>query len=177
MILSGNEIRIQREAGKIEISDFNESRLGPNSYNVRLASELMVYTEVILDAKQENRTRTIIIPQEGLVLKPGKLYLGRTMERTKTEEFVPMLEGRSSVGRLGLAIHVTAGFGDVGFDGAWTLEIFCLQPVRIYPEMEIGQIYYHSIAGEILAKYHGKYQGSRGVVASRMFQDWEADHG
>ncbi len=59
-----------------------------------------------------------------------------------------MLEGRSSVGRLGLFIHVTAGFGDVGFAGYWTLEIFCVQPIRIYPNVEICQIYYHDIHGD-----------------------------
>ena len=83
--------------------------------------------------KLPNKTKKIIIPEEGLILEPGKLYLGRTVEYTKTDKFVPMLEGRSSIGRLGLFIHVTAGFGDIGFSGFWTLEIHCIQPVKYTP--------------------------------------------
>lgn len=92
---------------------------------------------------RHRRTRRLTIPPEGMVLKPGKLYLGRTVERTRTDKFIPMLEGRSSVGRLGMGIHVTAGFGDIGFDGPWTLEITVTEPLRIYPLVEIAQIYYH----------------------------------
>ena len=96
-------------------------------------NELLVYEEKVLDMKKPNKTKRLIIPEEGLVLEPGRLYLGRTLEYTKTDKYVPMLEGRSSIGRLGLFIHVTAGFGDVGFSGYWTLEIFCIQPIRVYP--------------------------------------------
>ena len=67
---------------------------------------------------------------------------------------------------------MTAGFGDVGFSGNWTLELTCVQPVRVYPGMEICQIYYQTTTGEILSQYHGKYQGSRDVVASRIYQEW-----
>ena len=79
------------------------------------------------------------IPKEGLLLQPGTLYLGRTLEYTETHGMVPMLEGRSSVGRLGLFVHVTAGFGDIGFCGYWTLEMFAVQPVRIYAGVAICQ--------------------------------------
>lgn len=89
-----------------------------------MANELLVYEDEVLDMKKDHAVRKIVIPEEGLLLEPHKLYLGRTNEFTKTEGFVPMLEGRSSTGRLGLFIHVTAGFGDVGFAGYWTLEIF-----------------------------------------------------
>ena len=75
------------------------------------------------------------------MLEPNRLYLGRTGEHTETKNLVPMLEGRSSIGRLGLFVHVTAGFGDVGFRGFWTLEIFCVQPIRIYSGLEICQIF------------------------------------
>lgn len=74
--------------------------------------------------KTPNAVKKLIIPEEGLLLEPRRLYLGRTNEFTKTDKYIPMLEGRSSTGRLGLFIHVTAGFGDVGFAGFWTLEIF-----------------------------------------------------
>jgi dCTP deaminase len=77
-----------------------------------------------------------------------------------------MLEGRSSIGRLGVFIHVTAGFGDVGFSGYWTLEIFCVQPIKIYPEIEICQIYYHGIEGKYDRYISGKYQNNTGVQPS-----------
>lgn len=177
MILTGNEIRNQQEFGNIFIQDFDEKRLSPNSYNLRLAPELLIYNEAVLDAKQENRVEKLTIPEEGIVLYPGKLYLARTMERTKTMTYVPMLEGRSSVGRLGIFVHATAGFGDLGFDGNWTLEISVVQPVRIYAGMEICQIYFLRPDGAINMLYQGKYQGQTDVVASRMFKDWEEQYG
>ena len=133
MILTGNEIKLQREAGNIIISDWDETRLGPNSYNLRLSPELVAYKEAVLDPKQDNRTGRLVIPEEGLVLHPGRLYLAKTVEYTETHNLVPMLVGRSSIGRLGIFVHVTAGFGDVGFSGNWTLELTCVQPVRVYP--------------------------------------------
>lgn len=173
MILTGNEIKLQHEAGAIVIEPWDDARVNPNSYNLRLAPELMVYTEAVLDPKQNNRTRNIIIPEDGYVLKPGRLYLAKTMEWTESRNFVPKLEGRSSIGRLGLAIHVTAGFGDVGFCGNWTLELECVQPVRVYPGMEICQVSYHTVAGEIVDRYNGKYQGSKDVVASRIWREMQ----
>ncbi len=131
MILSGREILKQLNTN-IFIEPFHESRLNPNSYNLTLADELLVYESGELDMKRENPVKRLTIPPEGIVLEPGRLYLGRTAEFTRTENYVPMLDGRSSTGRLGLFIHVTAGFGDVGFAGYWTLEIFCIQPIRIY---------------------------------------------
>ena len=170
-ILSGLEIR--KHIGKeIQISDFDPKRLNPNSYNLRLADELLVYDTDALDMKQDNPHHTFKITDEGFVMQPGKLYLGRTMERTITDKYVPMLEGRSSVGRLGITIHVTAGFGDVGFNGFWTLELSCVQPVRIYPGVEIGQIYYHTIEGEYEKYTRGKYQGNNGIQASRLWRDF-----
>jgi len=138
-----------------------------------LASELLVYDSDILDMKAPNPTKKIIIPEEGLLLEPHRLYLGRTNEYTKTEKFVPMLEGRSSTGRLGVFIHVTAGFGDIGFAGYWTLEIFCVQPVKIYPNVEICQIYYHDIKGEYDLYKSGKYQNNTGIQPSLMYKDFE----
>jgi len=172
LILSGLEIK--KHMGKeIIIEPFDEKCLNPNSYNLRLHNELLVYEEDILDMKKPNKTRKIIIPEDGLVLEPGRLYLGRTLEYTKTEGYVPMLEGRSSVGRLGLFIHVTAGFGDVGFSGYWTLEIHCVQPIRIYPGVEICQIYYHSIEGDYEKYYSGKYQNNTGIQPSMLYKDFE----
>ena len=172
MILSGKEIL--KNIGKdIEIIPFDESRINPNSYNLSLANELLVYKDNQLDMKKSNTTEKIIIPEEGIVLQPNKLYLGRTNEFTKTDKYVPMLEGRSSTGRLGLFVHVTAGFGDIGFAGYWTLEIFCVQPIRIYPNVEICQIYYHDIHGEYDLYESGKYQNNQGIQPSLMYKDFE----
>ena len=158
---------------EIIITPFDEKRINPNSYNLSLADELLVYEQDELDMKKPNPTKRIVIPKEGLLLEPNRLYLGRTNEFTKTDRYVPMLEGRSSTGRLGLFIHVTAGFGDIGFAGYWTLEIFCVQPVRIYPNVEICQIYYHDIDGEYDLYSSGKYQNNSGIQASLMYKDFE----
>ena len=114
MILSGLEIK-KHLGDEIIIEPYDEKYLNPNSYNLRLHNELLIYEEDVLDMKKPNKTRSLVIPEEGLVLEPGRLYLGRTLEYTRTDRYVPMLEGRSSIGRLGLYVHVTAGFGDVGF--------------------------------------------------------------
>ncbi len=172
MILSGRQIK--EELGKnIVIEPFNESQLGPNSYNLRLHSDLLVYDAPVLDMKKQNSVSKLTIPEEGLVLETGKLYLGRTLEYTKTDGFVPMLEGRSSIGRLGLFIHVTAGFGDVGFAGYWTLEMFCIHPIRIYAGVQLCQIFYHSILGEYDQYSSNKYQHNTGVQPSLLYKDFE----
>ncbi|ADK79293.1 dCTP deaminase [Sediminispirochaeta smaragdinae] len=171
MILSGNEIK--KKLGKhIIIEPYNEGQLNPNSYNLRLHNKLVVYRDRLLDMKRDNPADEITIPQEGLTLEPGRLYLGRTIEYTETHHAVPMLEGRSSVGRLGLFIHVTAGFGDVGFRGYWTLEIFCVQPIVIYPAVEICQIYYHQISEDHVEYTDGKYQANSGIQTSQLFKDF-----
>ncbi|MFO7576146.1 MAG: dCTP deaminase [Pelovirga sp.] len=171
MILSGREIEA-RAGGDIVIRPFDRARLNPNSYNLALHDELLVYTERQLDMKKNNPWATLRIPPAGLVLEPERLYLGRTVEYTETRNLVPMLEGRSSVGRLGLFVHVTAGFGDVGFRGYWTLEIFCVQPIRIYAGVEICQIYYHSLLGESDPYASGKYQDNQGIQPSLLYRDY-----
>ncbi|MEX2188307.1 MAG: dCTP deaminase [Pirellulales bacterium] len=174
MILSGKEIR-RRMGRDIVIDPFDDARLNPNSYNLALHGELMVYEEVVLDMRKSNRVRRIEIPPEGLVLGPSQLYLGRTAERTETHNLVPMIEGRSSVGRLGLFVHVTAGFGDVGFCGYWTLEMFAVQPVRIYAGVPICQIFYHEIAGEHDDYDSEKYQHNRDIQPSMLFKELNPD--
>lgn len=175
MILSGLKIAEEVKAGRIYISDFDEKRLNPNSYNLRLADEILIYDFQLLDMKRDNAYTVSTIPESGYVLEPGLIYLARTMERTRTDCYVPMLEGRSSVGRLGIFIHATAGFGDVGFDGYWTLELSCVQPVRIYPGVEICQIYYHTIDGDFVPYRSGKYQGNHGVQPSMLWKDFQEE--
>ena len=174
MILTGQEIRRQLD-GNIVIDPFDEKQLNPNSYNLRLHDELLVYEEIVLDMRRPNRLRRYTIPPDGFVLNPNQLYLGRTVERTETHNHVPMIEGRSSVGRLGLFVHCTAGFGDIGFCGHWTLQMFAVQPVRIYPGVPICEIFYHTVDGDI-SEYRGeKYQNSEDIQPSLIYREWEEE--
>lgn len=156
MILSDQEI-IQEIANRtIVIEPFRREALGSNSYDVHLGKTLAIYETEILDAKIENPVKYFEIPEDGYVLMPDQLYLGVTEEYTETHRHVPFLEGKSSVGRLGIDIHATAGKGDVGFRNYWTLEISVKKPVRIYRGMPIGQIIYFEIKGSVLTPYHLK---------------------
>jgi len=190
MRLTGKEIRRFVLGGassetlykdKIVIRPFVDEQLNPNSYNLRLSDKLLVYVnrperkgrKIILDARKENPTKEVLIPPKGLILKPGTLYLGSTLEWTSVSgNIIPQLSGRSSLGRLGLFIHVTAGFGDTGFMGNWTLELACIQPIRIYAGMEVCQISFEQAVGEV-TPYAGKYQGSRTVGASKLYKEFE----
>jgi dCTP deaminase len=198
-MLSGLEIIEEVRRGNIVIDPFNERQINPNSYNLRLDKRLLVYcrvTEMVepasahrvepvvydprrsratryqaLDMKIDNLTNELIIPEEGLVLVPGVLYLGATKEYTETHGFAPMIEGRSSVARLGCQVHLTAGFGDTHFQGCWTLELSVIHPLRVYAEVEICQIAYQEIKGEKTA-YCGKYQGHRGPRSSGLWKEF-----
>ena len=156
MILTDKKILEAIEKGEIVIDPFQRSCLGTNSYDVHLSKYLAVYKENILDAKKHNKIDYITIPDDGFIIQPGTLYLGVTEEYTETHNSVPFLEGKSSVGRLGIDIHATAGKGDVGFCNSWTLEISCIQPVRIYAGMPIGQLIYFTISGEVENYYNTK---------------------
>lgn len=174
MILSGQKIYEEMNNGKIVISDYKPNQLNTNSYNLRLHNKMLVYDDyrATLDIKKDNPTKEIIIEDDGFTLHPGQLYLGRTEEYTETHGFVPMLEGRSSLARLGISIHATAGFGDIGFCGYWTLEISCIKSVRIYSLIEICQIYYYTVFGDYKDGYDGKYQNNNDVQASKMYKEF-----
>ncbi|MCE9499122.1 MAG: dCTP deaminase [Leptospira sp.] len=172
MILTGKEI-LKKLHTDIRIEPYDEKLLNPNSYNLRLHNELVVYKNFPLDMKKPTETEKIIIPESGFLLEPGILYLGRTLEFTETYNLVPMLEGRSSIGRLGMFVHVTAGFGDVGFKGFWTLEISVIHPLIIYPGVQICQIFYHTVEGEITEYKSGKYQANSGIQPSLLYKDFE----
>jgi len=171
MILSGKEI-YKRLGNDIIIYPFNKEQLNPNSYNLKLHNELLIYKNRDLDMKKKNKLFSTKITEKGLRLRPGILYLGRTEEYTRTNNLVPVLSGRSSIGRLGVCIHITAAFGDIGFKGYWTLEITCVQPIWIYPNIEICQIYYHQILGEF-EKYSGKYQDNKEIQGSMLYKDFK----
>jgi dCTP deaminase len=156
MILSDNEIILAMQSGAIFIEPFRAECLGSNSYDVHLGRYLAVYVDAELDAKKHNTIREIIIPDEGIVLQPNTLYLGVTEEYTESHVHVPFLEGKSSVGRLGIDIHATAGKGDVGFCNTWTLEISVSLPVRVYAGMPIGQLIFFDVKGDVARKYNEK---------------------
>lgn len=172
MMLTGPKIVEEINAARIFIEPFNPKQVNPNSYNLRLANKLLVYTEDELDMKKDNPTKEIIIPEEGYVLQPGELYLGKTMETTWTDEYVPCLDGRSSIARLGIVVHICAGFGDIGFDGNWTLEITVSKPIRVYPGVEICQIYYQEAVGDKIY-YEGKYHHATDVMSSGLYKEFE----
>ena len=156
MILSDIRILEEIEKKTIIIVSYDREKLGSNSYDVHLGKYLAIYKDEILDAKKHNEIEHFEIPADGYVLQPGQLYLGVTLEYTETHSHVPFLEGKSSTGRLGIDIHATAGKGDVGFCGNWTLEISCKLPVRVYEGMPIGQLIYFPVDGEVAVKYNSK---------------------
>ncbi len=182
MILTDKEILQEIEAGSILISPFRNDCLGSNSYDVHLGAALATYTKSVLDAREHNEIEHFTIPEEGYVLHPDTLYLGVTEEYTETHKHVPFLEGKSSVGRLGIDIHATAGKGDVGFCNTWTLEISVKQPVRIYAGMPIGQLIYFVVQGECINPYNTKKNAKyneRTVkpVESMMFKNYDPSKG
>ncbi|RIJ41988.1 dCTP deaminase [Pontibacter oryzae] len=156
MILSDKQILEEVEKGTILVEPFNRDCLGTNSYDVHLGRYLATYKDDVLDARKHNEIETFEIPEEGFVLEPGNLYLGVTLEYTETHAHVPFLEGKSSVGRLGIDIHATAGKGDVGFCNTWTLEISVSKKVRVYYGMPIGQLIYFEVKGGIENYYNQK---------------------
>ncbi len=156
MILTDRQILHELKRGRIVIRPFNRKHLGSNSYDVHLGEWLAMYVDEVLDSRKHTKVRFFRIPPAGLVLVPSKLYLGVTKEYTETHAHVPFLEGKSSIGRLGIDIHATAGKGDIGFCNTWTLEISVRQPVKIYPGMPIGQLLYFAVAGEVEIPYSRK---------------------
>lgn len=201
MILSDKQI-LEQLGGDIRIEPYRRECLGSNSYDVHLAPTLGVYagtvghamrhvdspkvpsnlrTGGVLDAKKQMELELFQIPDDGWVIEPGILYLGATEEYTETHGFVPWLDGKSSGGRLGISIHATAGRGDAGFMNHWTLEISCIQPVRIYAGMPIGQLTYF-VTGPIGTPYNlkgsAKYSERSVVpVASAMSKNFDPETG
>ncbi|MEY2828864.1 MAG: hypothetical protein RIQ33_722 [Bacteroidota bacterium] len=178
MILSDVKILEEIKKGTILIEPYNRECLGTNSYDVHLGKYLAVYKDRILDAKKHNEVEHFEIGEEGFVLQPNTLYLGVTEEYTETHAHVPFLEGKSSIGRLGIDIHATAGKGDVGFCNNWTLEISVAQPVRVYAGMPVGQLIYFVVDGDIENMYNAKKSAkynSRNIrpVESMMWKNFK----
>lgn len=172
MLLTRSGILTAIRDQTIVIEPFREEQLNPNSYDLRLGIHVMRYAEGVIDAAKEHLMISYEIPEEGIVLEPGELYLMATEEVTSSSKHVPGIEGRSSVGRLGVNVHATAGFGDVGFHGTWTLEVSVIRPVRVYAGMRICQIYFTTCSeiadGDL---YEGKYNGQRKPRESRIYRE------
>lgn len=186
-ILTGPEIKKQVTQDRIRVDPFVPENCGPNSLDLRLHQDLKVYevaryplmrhgaiigdeqaTKTYLDMRADNPTlNTLTIPEDGLILLPGVLYLARTIERLGSDYYVPIVEGRSSVGRLGIQVHVTAGFCDLGFFGSVTLEVSVIHPVRVYAGERVCQVYFEKPVGNRVL-YQGRYQGQVDPTSSRM---------
>ena len=170
---------------KVSLDDLN-----PNSINVSLDKTLKTYTpfkikrtkaglmfvktkDIVLDVKKKNKIYEQEIPEEGIILSPDMFYLGNTIEKAGSDVYIPMYEGRSSLARLGLVSHFSAGFGDVGFKAQWTLEIGVREPLKIYPGMRIGQVYFvKGTSAYPKYMYKGKYSNQSGPQESKMYLDY-----
>lgn len=172
MILTGSEILKNVESKKIVIDPFNMSQLNPNSYNFTLGNKLLVYDNHVLDTKKNNMVREITIPEDGLTLSPGIVYLANTKETIGSDYFVPIIRGRSSIGRLGLFVNITADLIDLGSINQITLQLSAVQPVTVYPGLQIGQVTFWQVMGEISERYNGRYKNEKSPSASKMYQDF-----
>lgn len=170
MILTGPQIQSAVENGDIVIRPFRKRQLAPNSYDFRLGDRCCVYVAKTLDAAKENQTQTVPMSKDGLVLQPDRVYLVNTEETMGSKRFVPIIRGRSSVGRLGIFIDITADLIDLGSINQWTLQIHAVHPVRVYPGMLVGQVTFWRTYGRRV-QYDGKYHRHQSPVPSLSHLD------
>lgn len=186
MVLSDGDIRKAIANGDIEIDPYEERNVQPSSVDLHVDRYFRIFNNHryrVIDVKEpmENLTEQIEVPEtESFILHPGEFVLGSTVERVRlADDLVARLEGKSSLGRLGLLIHSTAGFVDAGFEGHLTLELSNVAnlPITIYPGMKIGQISFFRLSSEAENPYGSsrvgsKYQGQRGPTPSRFFENF-----
>lgn len=201
MILSGVAIHEAVEAGDIRIDPFCLDHLNPASIDLTLGAGVAVYKrwvrvtlvgsaeeedgsylssswsdleDQLIDAKQEPAITRYTIGERGWVLKPGIGYLMHTAERIHTNKYVTVIDGKSSIGRLFCKIHETAGYGDPGFDGQYTLEVTVVHPLRLYAGMRIAQARFHTVEGDVEI-YEGNYRGyaALGAQPSRAHKQFK----
>jgi dCTP deaminase len=186
MILSDVTIRQEVAAGRIVIDPFDEACVQPSSVDLHVDSQFRVFANSrypYIDVKLEMPDLTELVEVaegEPFILHPGEFVLGSTLERVAIpDDMVARLEGKSSLGRLGLLIHSTAGYVDPGWDGYLTLELSNVAnlPITIYPGMKIGQISFFRLTTTAQAPYgskgtRSKYQGQRGPTASRFYEEF-----
>jgi dCTP deaminase len=170
MILTGPAIQSAVKRGDILLEPFDESDLNPNSYNYHLGNSLLVL------GSGGKALRKVSLSSRGHVLKPGRVYLGATLERIGSDRYVTLLLGRSSIGRLGIFLNVTADLGHLGSCSHWTLELTVVQRVRVYPHMKIGQVSFWLTNENSSHRYIGRYHrdsqpvGNRDHAITRMRQ-------
>ena len=172
MILTGNKIRQEVKNKKICIDPFLEKNLNPNSYNFHLGHYVKIYKNKTLDPKVKQAVQIIKIPRAGLILSPDRIYLGYTVERMGSNHYVPIIRGRSSTGRLGLFVHITADLIDIGSINHWTLQLYATQKIKVYSKMPIGQVTFWKPKGKIIL-YNGKYKDATGPMESFIWKDFK----
>lgn len=183
-ILSGKYIHSEVEMGNIEITPFAPHHLNPASYDLTLGEDFATYNEWVSRGEVTKTVHDVKIPHkgvtffrilgDGVVLLPGVGYLMHTRERVRTDKYVPVIDGKSSIGRLFVQVHVTAGYGDPGFDGQYTLEVVVTHPIRLYAGMRIAQVRFHTIVGDV-EEYAGNYTGeaAMGPVPSKAWKQFQ----
>lgn len=176
MILSDTTILQEINKGTIKIDPFDRDQLGCNTYDLKLNNRLARYQRCILDAKKHNEIEEFEIDEDGYTLKPNTLYLASTFESVGVYgDICATLMGKSSLGRLGMDIHLTAGFIDTGFEGNIVLEIRVVHHLVIYPFMKIAQVKFERVEGEIARPYNknknSKYNNQKGIVESMMWKN------
>lgn len=192
-ILSGPAICRARKLGSLSITPFDLKQVNSASYDVHLGAKYGVYdrwlversdaphryicTDKVLDVKNPDHYKVTVrdIPDIGLVVEPGQLFLMHTQEIITTSKYEPILDGKSSVGRVGTFIHITAGYGDPYFDGQYTLEVTVVHPIRLYAGMLIGQMRFHTLVGtppnyQTKGNYVG--EAAQGPVASKLWKQF-----
>jgi dCTP deaminase len=191
VILSDVDIRKELAAGRIEIDPFDDACVQPSSVDLHVDRRFRVFANSrypFIDVRTEMPDLTELVEvgdDEPFILHPGEFVLGSTMERVRIpDDLVARLEGKSSLGRLGLLIHSTAGYVDPGWDGFLTLELSNVAnlPITIYPAMKIGQISFFRLTSPAEVPYgssgrRSKYQGQTGPTASRFFEEFEGGTG
>lgn len=164
MILTGGAIVRELRRGAITIEPFDSCHLNPNSYNFHL------HDEILTQSHGQRRWRKRELGSRGMVLYPGNLYLAATAEVIGSDNYVITLLGKSSIGRLGIFLNITADLGHLGCNSRWTLEVTVVQPVRVYAYMCIGQVAFWRTTRSASSKYQGRYHRHLRPVPNR---DWE----
>ncbi len=171
MILTGEKIKQEVQEGNISINPFDESMINPNSYNYRLGYDLYQIDNSILDPFSKSKYKKIVLTEEGFTLQPNQLYLSSTFEEIGSDVYAITLIGRSSVGRLGLFLQISAPLGHVGTNHCWTLELKVVQPLVIYPKMKIGQVSFWKVDGEKNSSYSSSYWNISKPEISKIFEE------
>lgn len=172
MILSGNSFKQEIELGNIVISPFHEKYVNPNSYDLHLGKSLYRLDDEEVDPLKDHKWFEFNLLERDTIIQPGKLYLAHTIEVAGSTVYIPKIEGKSTLARLGLSIHLTAGYGDIGFIGSWTLEITTVKPFILRYGMPICQIEFDVIKGDKHIFYNGKYNSQTGVGLPQKRTDW-----